>query len=101
MVEQVIQWHESLPLAIKLVVDFFVSGVLVRGILARKVSVALEQLFSVIGARIKKWLIRNEKDLAIWLHYQNKAMNNGHRDKTPIECEQGKCQLFPPHKKIR
>lgn len=91
--EQLIQWHHNLPLAIRLVVDFFVTTVIIRGIIARKISEGMMILGRMIWRRMRTHIIKTERDLAIFLHYQNKALNHGHRCKID-DCDDGKCSLF-------
>lgn len=73
--------------------DFFFTIIIVRGILARRigdvVNSALTRLFTLLRLR----LVRSEHDLAVWVHYQNKAANKGHRH--PLnKCDDGKCDEF-------
>jgi hypothetical protein len=42
----------------------------------------------------KKHLIRTHRDTAIWLHYWNKAHQQGHQHKNPMICEDDRCRLI-------
>lgn len=86
-------WHESLTPTARVFFDFFVVVILIRGIIARKISTAIEQMWNKLVALLKKKLVKTERDMAIWIHYQNQAMNKGHHDDTPIDCEEGGCSI--------
>jgi hypothetical protein len=87
------QWHESLKPTARVMFDFFVGIILIRGILARKITTALEQLGNKIAGLLKKRLVKTERDMAIWVHYHNQAMNRGHHQDTPIDCEEDRCNI--------
>ena len=87
------QWHESLTPTVRLVFDFFVGIIIIRGIIARKITTAIEQLGGKISAALKKRLVRTERDMAIWVHYINQSVDKGHDDTSPIDCEDGACKL--------
>lgn len=39
-------------------------------------------------------LVKTERDIIIWTHYQKHVMRNGHKPKTPGACQDDKCQQF-------
>lgn len=43
---------------------------------------------------LKRRYEMTERELAIWLHYKNKAMNHGHSHKKLSECDDGLCQII-------
>lgn len=55
------------------VFDFVVVGVLLKALIAK--------LLLDHGLRLfKRLFVRRERDMAIWLHYRNKRLRNGHTD---------------------
>lgn len=86
-------WHNHLAPTLRLAFDFFVVIILIRGILARRISdsvnIALTKLFAAFQARY----VRSERDFAVWLHYKNKAADRGHKHHL-ADCDDDKCSMI-------
>lgn len=45
--------------------------------------------------RFSKWmLVRTERETAIWTHYRSRALEQGHKSNSPIDCDEGKCIII-------
>lgn len=42
----------------------------------------------------KWWAAKNERNTAIWLHYQHQALYEGHQSESVLDCHQDKCRVF-------
>jgi len=67
-------------MSVKDVAGFAVSTILVRYVCA-----------PLIGNAIQKWLIKSERDVIAWAHYKNRAKRQGHSQKHPLDCQDGRC----------
>lgn len=63
-------------------IEWLVVYVIIRGIFARWLS-----------DKIRNHFIKTQRELAIWMHYQNKALNKGHKCKLR-ECDEDGCRLI-------
>jgi hypothetical protein len=84
--EPLLQWHDHLPFLIRWTLDLFWSGVIVRGIFAKKLSTIVEDA-------AKRLLVRGEHDMAYMLHYYNRALNKGHTHVQQANCDDGACRF--------
>lgn len=72
-------------------IEFFFAYIIMRGIIAPFITMlfkkyALHPLFNYF----KKHFLRTEREVAIWLHYRNKAINKGHNHDL-MKCDDGQC----------
>lgn len=75
--------------------DYFIIFVLFRSVFSKWLAgLVTDKLLKPVGKWIVKRLVRTERDLAIWLHYRNKAMRKGHVHDSPLECNDGRCLLI-------
>ena len=74
---------------------FFVEIILIRGILSRKMGIWIDEKFlTPFSGWIKIRLVTTEREAAIWMHYQNKALRKGHSHVNPQSCKDGRCILI-------
>ena len=86
---------EQLPHNFVELIDYIVIYVIFRGIFSKWLGNKLiDTVFAPLGKFMKKRLIKTERDVAIWMHYKNKAMNKGHNHDDPFICDDGKCILL-------
>lgn len=45
---------------------------------------------------VKKLFSRSERTVAIWVHYQHRAKQQGHNPKSPVACPEPDCAIFVP-----
>jgi hypothetical protein len=65
--------------------EWFIVAVVFKFIILKWVAEKTKALFM-------KLFVRTEHDMAIWLHYRNRAMNKGHQH--PLEkCDDGRCEF--------
>lgn len=57
---------------LKSITDFLVTAVIIKYIVAHWIADRLISIF-------KKVFITSERDIAIWLHFKNKALNKSHK----------------------
>lgn len=67
--------------------EFFVFTILIKYVITKWIA----QQFVSFFARL---FVKTEREEAIWKHYQDKALRNGHKKKTPIKCDEGLCVLL-------
>lgn len=65
--------------------EWFIVAVVFKFIILKWVADKTKALFMLI-------FVRTERDMAVWLHYRNKAMNKGHQHRI-ANCDDGKCQF--------
>lgn len=66
---------------------FIVTKVIVNGIVAHYLAGVIVKYATIVFAT-------TERKLAIWQHYQNRALNSGHPSNSVLDCNQGKCAIF-------
>jgi hypothetical protein len=71
-------------------------GFAARALAGRKLGIWEEKVFDRAVARyvdpiVKRYIIRNERRLAIWLHHQL-----GHDGRNALLCENGNCAKVTP-----
>jgi len=75
--------------------EFIVIYVIFRGIFSKWLGAKLvDYVFNPFGRFLKKRLIKTERDVAIWMHYRNRALHKGHAHHDPITCRDGMCILI-------
>lgn len=76
------------------IVEFFVVWVIWRGIVVRWFSeIIRKHAMEPSGKWLRKYVIRSQREMAIWLHYRNKALNKGHQCRL-MECDDEWCRLI-------
>lgn len=50
--------------------------------------------YNLVDRRIKAYVNRNERSIAIWQHYQNQGLGHGHSAQSVFECGEEKCRVF-------
>lgn len=70
---------------LKTVAEFFIFYVLVRGVIAY-------WLAKQVRKHGRRYLLRTQREIAIWLHFRNKQLNKGHQCKFD-ECEDELCKI--------
>lgn len=76
------------------IVEIFISYIILRGVVAPFVTTLFKKYFiKPLIAYLKTHFVRTERELAIWLHYKNKALNVGHHHRQLKKCEDGLCKL--------
>lgn len=77
------------------IIEFVFVFVIIRGVFSKWLgSKIVKYIFKPLAKIIKHRLIKSERDVAIWLHYRNKALKKGHHHDDPIACNDGKCILL-------
>lgn len=67
-------------------IEFFFFTIVVKYIVVRWIAEKTKKYFV-------KFFVVSEREVAIWMHYRNKAMDAGHTD--PIhKCDDGRCSGF-------
>lgn len=66
-------------------VEWFIVAVVFKFIILKWVAEKTKAIFKLL-------LIRTARDMAIWLHFMNKAMNKGHQHPQP-KCDDGQCKF--------
>lgn len=85
----------QLPRNFTQLIEFILIYVIFRGIFSKWIAKKLViYIFDPMGRFIKHSLIRTERDVAIWMHYKNKALHKGHNHHDPIKCRDGKCIII-------
>ena len=67
-------------------IEFLFVTIIFKVIIVRWLA---EQLLKIF----KKFFVKTNRDIAIWIHYYNRALNKGHQHKTPVICDEGGCSL--------
>lgn len=77
------------------ILEFIIIYVIFRGIFSKWLGAYfVKYFFDPINRWIKRRLIKTERDVAIYIHYRNKAMHKGHQHKDPIICNDDRCILL-------
>lgn len=85
----------QLPNTIPELFEFIVIFVIFRGIFSKWLgSYFVKYFFSPISRWIKRRLIKTERDVAIWMHYRNKALHKGHQHHNPVTCNEDGCIII-------
>lgn len=85
---------EELPKNLSELIHYIIIYVIFRGIFSKWLAGKfVDVLFEPIVDFFKKRLIKTERDVAIWMHYKNKARHQGHNH-NPHECRDGRCILL-------
>lgn len=71
-------WH--------IIYQFFFIGVL--GYIAKK------WLADRVLERGKIWINKNERNIAIWAHYDHRARGDGHGTDSVLDCDDQRCIVF-------
>lgn len=80
---------------IKKLIDFFILYIILRGIIAPFLTSLFKRfLLEPIANWFKHHFIRTEREMAIWLHYKNKALNKGHHHHHLEDCNDGMCKII-------
>lgn len=95
MLESIVQFHDSLPLLIRISVDYIFGVIIIRGWLGNEILSELQNrglfekgfLHKTIE-NIKSWTIVARK-LAIVQHFRS-----GHDHESVVGCSQGRCGVF-------
>lgn len=66
--------------------QFFFIGVL--GYMAKK------WIADKLMKKGKVWINKNERNIAIWAHYQARAGNKGHDTDSVLDCDDQRCMVF-------
>lgn len=75
--------------------ELFFIYIIVRGIIAPFIANGFKMfVLNPLLRLFANHYIKTERELAIWLHYRNKALNKGHHHKHLGDCEDGKCRLI-------
>lgn len=69
------------------VAAFIVGKVIVNGIVAHFLAKQIMKYAT-------RWFSTTERKLAIWTHYQARALGSGHLNDSVLDCGQGKCAIF-------
>ncbi len=72
---------------IKSVGEFLLFTVVFKYIIVHWIAEQLVRIF-------KYFFVRSKREVAIWIHYRNQAMNKGHKHDTPIDCEDEWCRII-------
>lgn len=67
--------------------EFLLFTVLVKAIIVHWLA---DQIIKIL----KLLFIRTNRDIAIWLHYYNRALNKGHKHINSHTCSQDNCTLI-------
>lgn len=67
--------------------EFIVFTVIIKIIVGRWLA---EQIMKYS----QRWFAQTERNWAIWTHYQNRALGNGHPAHSVLDCGQDKCAVF-------
>lgn len=71
------------------ILNFVIFGVVVKYVIAK-------WLAEKIMAGSKAWFAASDRNWAIWEHYQNRALGDGHNADSVLDCRQDKCVAFQP-----
>lgn len=95
MLESIVQMHDSLPLLIRLPLDYFVGVILIRGWLGNEILSELQNrglftrgfLHKTLD-KLQSWTVIARK-MAIVQHFRS-----GHDRQSVVGCSQGRCGVF-------
>ena len=74
------------------ILELFISYIIMRGIIVPFIVMLFRKYLLDPSVRwFKQRYLKTERDIAIWLHYRNKAMNKGHNHEL-VNCDDGQCR---------
>lgn len=82
----------NLSFGINDVIDFVVVGVVLKLVVAEWLAKWARRLFILIFRLFRHVVVRSEHDLITWLHFEKRAAKKGHKQRTPLACEDGDCR---------
>lgn len=95
MIDGIIEFWRELPTLVRLPLDFFLTVIVMRGIVANEISNWLKErgimkdgILHAIVSTGKRLASRDERKLAIFDHYKT------HGHSSIVECHDGRCAIF-------
>lgn len=81
---------------IKTIGEYLLLHIFIRGLISPFVVEKLKKyIIHPLGNWSKHRLIKTERELAVWMHYQNKRRNPTHdHNKRIIQCDDGLCRFI-------
>lgn len=87
-------WHD-LPNTFEQLIAWLIVGVIFRGVFSKWLGVQMtKRFFAPLFRWLQRKLIKTERDVAIFIHYRNRALNKGHDSHNPVLCKEGRCIIL-------
>lgn len=52
----------------------------------------LRRIGNLFGKRLKRLLVRTEREVIFYTHYKMRTIGRGHHEKHPMFCHDGECR---------